>query len=257
MAFYEFEFPSVSLGFPAETLLFLPDGARELPVLWLLHGANNDAHEWFDQTALQRHAAARGLAVATTSVYNGFYVNMHAGAPYADFLENEWIPAVRRLFPCLSEKREKNFIAGASMGGFGALRLAVNRPEWFSKAAAFAGSIEMPTIIERHARGIQPGGPDFGWAFGGYEPMVQNENDVLYMAAKCARAGRMPQVYLVCGTEDFGYALNLMARDDLRAAGADVTWREAPGVHSYDCWDPEIPAFLDWLEGKGDASCSS
>lgn len=60
----------------------------------------------------------------------------------------------------------------------------------------------------------------------------------------------MPQVYLVCGREDFGYALNLIARDDLRLSGADVRWRECGGIHSYDCWDPELPLFLDWLEEK-------
>lgn len=255
MAFYQFEFPSKALGFPADTIIYVPEGLSNVPVLWLLHGANNDAHEWFDQTSVLRYASIRGLAIVTTSIYNGFYVNMHYGAPYADFLENEWIPSVRNLFPCLSDRREKNFIAGASMGGFGALRLAVNCPRWFSKVGAFAGSIEMPTIIERNARGIQPGGDDFRWAFGGYENMVQNKNDVIYMAGQCVEANQMPEVYLVCGTEDFGYALNLIARDDLRKMGAKVTWREALGIHSYNCWDPELPAFLDWLEGKGDATC--
>ena len=63
------------------------------------------------------------------------------------------------------------------MGGFGALRLAVNRPDLFSKVGSFAGSIEMPTIVERYQRGIQPGGEDFNWAFGSYVNMIKNSND--------------------------------------------------------------------------------
>lgn len=251
MAFFRFTLPSERLRFPVEMCVYLPDEEGELSVLWLLHGANSECMEWFTQTSLQRYLAGRRLAVITVSVHNGFYVNMQYGAPYADYLEQEWVSSVRRLFPCLPCERSRNFLAGASMGGFGALRLAVNRPGLFSKVGSFAGSIEMPTIVERYQRGIQPGGEDFVWAFGDYENMILNSNDVIYMAQQCVRESRMPQVCLICGTQDFGYALNMMARDDLRLAGADVVWRETEGIHSFDCWDAQLPFFLDWLEEKG------
>lgn len=250
MAFYQFALPSERLGFPVDMCAHLPEGEGNMRVLWLLHGANSDCTEWFTQTPLQRYLEQRRLAVITVSVFNGFYVNMQYGAAYADYLEQEWIASVRGVFPCLPSEREKNFLAGASMGGFGAMRLAVNRPDLFSKVGSFAGSIEMPTIVERYQRGIQPGGEDFEWAFGTYENLINNSNDVIYMARQCVRDRRMPQVYLVCGREDFGYALNLIARDDLLLSGADVRWRECGGIHSYDCWDPELPLFLDWLEEK-------
>lgn len=251
MAFYQFTLPSDRLNFPVEMCAYLPDVGEKMSVLWMLHGANCECTEWFAQTSLQRYLEGRRLAVITVSVHNGFYVNMRYGACYADYLEQEWIDSVRGLFPCLPREREHNFLAGASMGGFGALRLAVNRPDLFSRVGSFAGSIEMPTIVERNQRGLQPGGEDFCWAFGGYENMIHNSNDVIYMAQRCVQGGSMPRVYMVCGTEDFGYALNTIARDDLRLVGADVYWRETEGIHSYDCWDPELPLFLDWLEDKG------
>ena len=106
----------------------------------------------------------------------------------------------------------------------------------------------MPTIVERNQRGIQPGGEDFKWAFGDYQHMINNSNDIIYLARKCENKSKLPRIFLTTGTEDFGYALGLMARDDLTAAGAQVTWLETPGFHSYDCWDPVLPLFLDWLE---------
>lgn len=249
MALYHFRLDAQTLRFPVETSVYIPEGADEdIPTLWLLHGANSDSREWFRETSLLRYIRHHRLAVVTVSVHNGFYVNMAYGASYADFLEGEWLDAVRALFPCLSRSREKNYVAGASMGGFGALRLAMNRMDAFSKAGSFAGSIEMPTIVERNARGIQPGGADFIWAFGGYENMINNSNDVVYMARSCQDKARLPEVYMIVGTEDFGYALSLMARDDLLAAGARVKWVETPGEHSFDCWDPLLPAFLDWLD---------
>ena len=255
MAFYRFSMPSEALGFPVEMRVSIPDGVRDCPALWLLHGANCDCDEWFSMTALPRYLQGRSLAAITVSVHNGFYVNMVSGAPYADFLENEWTQKVRALFPELSRSREKNYVAGASMGGFGAFRLAVNRPDLFSKAGAFAGSIEMATIVARNARGLQPGGADFGWAFGGYDNMVDNSNDVMYMARQCVQRGDMPSLYMVCGRDDFGYALNTIARDDLRLVGADVRWVVCEGIHSFACWDPQVPAFLDWLEGKEASTC--
>jgi len=249
MASYTFTLPSRTLSFPVEISVQLPTGV-DIPTLWLLHGANSDHREWLTQTSLMRYISGRNLAVVTVSVHNGFYVNMAWGADYADFLEGEFIDAVRTLFPCLSRKREKNYLAGASMGGFGAFRLGLNRMDVFSKLGSFAGSIEMPTIIERNARGIQPGGADFTWAFGGYEQMINNKNDVVYLARQCQDKSMLPEMYMISGTEDFGYALCTIARDDMIAAGGKVTWVETPGEHSYDCWDPLLPGFLDWLEGK-------
>lgn len=252
MTFCELSVKSRKLGFPVEICVCVPDSGTDIPTLWLLHGANSDRHEWFDETSLVRYLQGRGMAAVTVSVHNGFYVNMASGADWADYLENEFVPSVRGLFPCLSREREKNWLAGASMGGFGAFRLAMNRPDLFSKAGSFAGSVEMPSIIERNARGIQPGGPDFGWAFGGYENMINNSNDVIWLARQCEDKALLPELYMICGADDFGYALSLIARDDLLAAGCSVIWKEIPGIHSYNCWDPAIPAFLDWLEGKGE-----
>lgn len=256
MALYQYQVNSKILGYPVDMCTWLPDGdLTDVPVLWMLHGANSECTEWFRETRLQSYLRGRKLAVVTVSVYNGFYVDMHYGPAYATFLEQEWVDTVRTLFPCLSLTRDKNYLAGASMGGFGAVRLAVNRPDLFCKVGSFAGSIEMATIVERYERGIQPGGDDFVWAFGDHHNMTANSNDPIVMARKCVQNGNMPEVYMVCGRDDFGYALNTIARDDLRLVGASVTWVETEGIHSFDAWDPQLPAFLCWLEKGACTSC--
>jgi S-formylglutathione hydrolase FrmB len=247
MATLRFTFPSKILRCPTEIRAVIPDTGDDCTVLWVLHGANADVNEWFDDSSIQRLARARNLAVVGTSLFNGFGVNMAHGMRYADYLENEWISTIRALIPCLSRARERNYIAGASMGGFAAFRLAMNRPDWFARAGSFAGSIGMPMIFERFERGIQPGGKDFYHAFGDYQRLTGNTNDVIHMAKQCVKRGVIPKLYMFCGTEDFGYALNTIARDDLRHAGADVTWRQAPGAHGFDCWDAQLPDFLAWL----------
>jgi len=252
MATLHFTFPSEILRSQAEIRAVVPDEGDDCAVLWVLHGANTDVNEWFDDSSIQRLAGERKLAVVGTSIFNGFGVNMAHGARYADYLQNEWVRAVRAVLPCLSSKRERNYIAGASMGGFAAFRLALNRPEVFSRAGAFAGSIGMPMIFERFERGIQPGNVDFYHAFGSYRNLVGNDNDVVALAGKRVAEGTAPRLYMFCGTEDFGYALNTIARDDLLRAGADVTWREGQGEHNFTCWDRQLPDFLNWLEVKSE-----
>ncbi|HPR78185.1 MAG TPA: alpha/beta hydrolase-fold protein [Candidatus Limiplasma sp.] len=252
MATLHFTFPSEVLRSQAEIRAVVPDEGDDCAVLWVLHGANADANEWFDDSSIQCLARERKLAVVGTSLFNGFGVNMAHGARYADYLQDEWIPAVRSLLPCLSARRERNYIPGASMGGFAAFRLAMNRPEYFCRAGSLAGSIGMPMIFERFERGIQPGHDDFYHAFGSYQNLVGNQNDVIAMAKMRVAEGMAPLLYMCCGTEDFGYALNTIARDDLRHMGANVTWREGPGEHNFVCWDRMLPDFLDWLEGRSE-----
>ena len=248
MALLRFSIPSRVLKVPVEIRVSLPDSGSGFRTLWVLHGANCDCNEWFDDSNAVQVTRDHGFALVSVSIFNGFGVNMCYGLPYADFLENEWLPAVRSLFPCLSQRREDNLIAGASMGGFAAFRLAMNRPEWFCGAGAFAGAVALPTIIERYQRGVQVGGPDLMYAFGSYENLVNNSNDVVWMTRCRVSEGVCPSLYMVCGTEDFGYALNTIARDDLRQAGAQVAWRQGEGIHSFTCWNLWTEDFMQWAE---------
>lgn len=266
MAVVNLSFYSKILQAETELILILPSGygkkekVEKYPTLWLLHGGNADCWEWFSQTSLARYVERRNLAVVLPSIYNSFGMNMKYGARYADYLEQELMPTVRRIFPCLSHEREKNFVGGASMGGFAAFRWAMNCPEKFSCAGSFAGALDMPVIFARYLEGIQPGGPDFLYAFGSLDRMKETENDIFYMAEKNLKKGvAIPRLFMVCGKDDFGYDQNVVARDKLLKAGCNITWKQVPGVHGYDCWDPCVPEFIDWLFvdtlGEGIDSC--
>lgn len=256
MAFMELDFFSKVLTCVNELRVFLPGGSdgfhAEHPykVIWVLHGGNGDCHEWLGHSSMFRLAEKAGYAVILLSVYNSFGMNMLHGGQYADFLEKELVPEVRRLLPCLSTRREDNIAAGVSMGGFAAVRWAMNCEQLFSKCAAFAGALAMPIIYHRYKHGTQPGGPDFDYAFGSEERITGNENDILFMAKKRLEAGTMIPVWMICGVDDFGYDLNDLMHRELIKLGADVTFTPVPGVHSFDCWDPHMDEFFDWCQRK-------
>ena len=68
------------------------------------------------------------------------------------------------------------------------------------------------------------------------------------MAEQDIKAGKeLPKLYLTCGTEDFTWRFNTHARDVFQELGADLTWDERPGNHTWDFWDQAIVRYLEWL----------
>lgn len=259
MAVFDINIHSRSLLMTTELTVILPEHEgnsaekQEYPVLWLFHGGNGDCKEWLYNTSIVRYAQKYQLAVVLPSIYNSFGMDMQEGGRYAFYLENELVFQLRYLFPCFSKERANNYVGGASMGGFCAFRLALNRPDLFCKAGAFAGAILMPDIFDKYLKGIQPGGPDFIYSFGSLERLVNNKNDIIHMAKENWKKHiTNPDFYMLCGQQDFGFEQNVIARDLMLQAGVGVKWLQVPGDHSYDCWDPYITDFFEWLTAKDD-----
>jgi S-formylglutathione hydrolase FrmB len=126
------------------------------------------------------------------------------------------------------------------MGGYGALKLALLRPEQFSHAAALSAVTSVPW------EGMDP--ESFDWVFGSRERAESPECNLYRMAEAVAPSVR-PRLYQACGTEDFLYAQNLKLRDHLRKLGYDLTYEEGPGGHDWSYWDQMIQRALDWMQG--------
>ena len=94
---------------------------EDIPTLWLLHGMHGDRNSWMNGSAIVRHARARGIAVVMPSAENSFYTDQKYGFKYYTFIAKELPEYLRKILP-LSKKREKNYIAGLSMGGYGAFK---------------------------------------------------------------------------------------------------------------------------------------
>src|SRR3954451_5213569 len=91
------------------------------PVLYLLHGLSDDDTSWLRRTSVERYAAALGLAVVMPQVHRSFYTDEAHGSRYWTFLSEE-LPALVSRFFRVSQERRDTFVAGLSMGGYGALK---------------------------------------------------------------------------------------------------------------------------------------
>jgi S-formylglutathione hydrolase FrmB len=215
-------------------------------VLYLLHGYSDDQTAWQRWTSIERYAEGRNLAVLMPNVQNSFYTDMLHGGNYFTFLAEELPAVVHDLYP-LSSEREDTFIAGLSMGGYGAFKLALSRPEQYAAAASLSGAVDIIQVCKQHLPVDPVWRERMRNIFGDLEKVAGGPHDLFWLAQQVANSEPKPRLFQYCGTEDFLYQDNLRLRDFIRPLGFDYTYEETPGDHAWIHWDREIQKVLDWL----------
>ncbi|WP_440912121.1 alpha/beta hydrolase, partial [Enterococcus innesii] len=115
----------------------------DLPVLYLLHGMNGNHSVWQRRTSIERYAAEYQLAVIMPSTDLGWYTDTTYEMKYWTFIAEELPQICHELFPQLTQKREKTFAAGLSMGGYGAVKLGLRKPDQFAAVASLSGALAL------------------------------------------------------------------------------------------------------------------
>jgi S-formylglutathione hydrolase FrmB len=173
-----------------------------------------------------------------------YYVDSAAGPRWGTFVADE-MPALARAFFPVSDRREDTYIAGLSMGGYGALRIALAHPDRFAAAGSFSGSLDM---ARRPAHADPAWCTEFSRVFGDLDAIAGSENDLFELARRLSPVDRRRlRLFQCCGTEDFLYDANVRFRDHARSLGLDLTYEESPGTHEWGYWDAAVRRFLEWL----------
>ncbi len=216
-------------GIPASHIL-----KEKFPVLYLLHGFGNNHVQWTGYTNVEMYAEERRIAVVNISAENKAYSKV-GGDDFKTFVEEELPEFVTNYFP-ISAKPEDTYIAGLSMGGYGAFLHGLTHPEKYHAIGAFSAGVHInPKTFALHPLGEQ-GEPD-------------PEYNLYRLAEKLKEEGKsFPKIYDSCGDQDMLLAPNLAFMEKLKELGADVTWKVGPGFgHEWRFWDQQVEQFLDWL----------
>lgn len=218
----------------------------KLPVLYLLHGLSDDHTIWQRRTSIERYVASLPLAVVMPTVHRGWYTDAKQGYDYWTHVSEE-IPAIVKSFFPISSAREDTFAAGLSMGGYGALKLGLRKPEQFAAVASLSGAVDMAG----HGQQPVPFDEEFTRVFGTPEEMRGGPDDLVAVFEQgMAQGVSFPKVMLCCGTEDFLYQQNVEMRARMQGK-IDLTYLEEPGTHEWGFWDRNIQRVLDWLPLRG------
>jgi S-formylglutathione hydrolase FrmB len=220
--------------------------------LYLLHGHSDDHTAWMRWSSIEKYAQGLNLVVVMPAVHLSFYSDMAYGGAYWRFISEE-IPALVRDTFSLSADRNDNFVAGLSMGGYGALKLALTNPQRFAAAASLSGSVDIEDVVR--VKKDDPSNP--AWlvgmrnVFGDLSKVPGSKHDLFTLARKAAKSSIRPRLYQCCGTEDFLHPDNIRFRDAVRKLRLDLTYEEGPGDHDWAYWDMMIPHALAWMFPKG------
>lgn len=246
MALLHVHFPSAALAIQASMYVILPDPKPELapdrehPTLTLLHGLSDDHTTWVRRTSIERYAAAYNIAVVMPAVNRSFYADMRYGGAYWTFVSEE-LPRIARTYFRLSAAREHNFVAGLSMGGYGAFQLALRHPDRYAAAASLSGAVDIAARQQHFAK-------DFANIVGHDAQISGSESDLFHLAERvAASAGPKPKLFQACGTEDYLYEDNQRFLAHVRKLDLPLDYEEEPGSHEWGYWDMKIKRVLEWL----------
>jgi S-formylglutathione hydrolase FrmB len=244
MAQVHCNFFSYSLGYPVDIEVILPSFTScnlsqphthslpgKFPVIYLLHGYGNDYQAWLRYTSVERYAEEHRIAVVTFSCHNKAYQNAPYGENFYDFLNEELPEFVENYFP-VSCQAENRFIAGLSMGGYGALLHGLQNPHRYSAIGAFSPGIPDPDTE-----------PDLH--------RVMREDLYAVTEQLLASDAPVPDLFLCIGDRDFLYQRVTKYHQTFghRWNRSRYRYDDLPGYeHEFSSWDREIAAFLTWIK---------
>ena len=219
--------------------------------LYLLHGRSDDHTAWLRWSSIEKYVEGLNLAVVMPAVNLSFYTDMVYGGNYLQFVSEE-VPAVARDMFSLSAKREANFVAGLSMGGYGAFKLALTYPDRYAAAASLSGAVNVSEVVKGHGLHDEKlWRTEMQSIFGDISKVPGSKHDLFALAKKAARSSVKPRLYQACGTEDFLHADNVRFRDAVSKLPLDLTYEEGPGEHNWAYWDKTIQNVLAWMFPDG------
>lgn len=148
---------SARVFLPEMDLLALDDAAhqKKYPVLWLLHNEGGAALDWL-ATPAEQCAVKYGVFLIAPDQHHSLCTSMDYGPRYEQFMSTE-LPGICRNNLPISDDPALNWIGGAGTGAYGAVKMALKRPDVFSKAVALNGVLDLEAICQKAAAGQETG----------------------------------------------------------------------------------------------------
>ena len=240
---------SISVILPADNIHFLQDAEEIVPkpyrTLYLLHGLYGSDDIFLANTSIQKFAEDNGIAIVIPCGENSFYIdNPKAHAYYGEYVGQELLDITRNIFP-LSHRREDTFIAGFSMGGYGAVRNGLKYHENFSKIGMISAALITDDIVNYTEDGNVLRSRDFYESiFGDLDELKGSDMDPKVLIERCPN---VPDIYMACGEDDFLFEKNSDFHEFLKDMDIDVDFVKASGEHTWEFSEKYIKEFIKTL----------
>ncbi|MGI4788887.1 MAG: alpha/beta hydrolase [Janthinobacterium lividum] len=208
------------------------------PVMYLLHGLSDDHTAWARRTSLERYVDGLPLIVVMPNGERSFYTDSQANskAAFETYMTHDLIGFVDRTFQTIPA-RDGRVIAGLSMGGYGAFKLALKHPDLYCAAVSHSGAVDF---------GGRTFDPNSEWALIFGENPSGGLNDISAVAETINPAD-LPALRIDCGVDDFLIEENRAFHAHLMTLGIPHEYEEHPGDHNWAYWDKHIQDTLKFF----------
>ncbi|MCF7930238.1 MAG: esterase family protein, partial [Acholeplasmataceae bacterium] len=246
MASFSCHFNSSVLELKTQLEILIPDDIKEgerIKVLYLLHGYFGNQTDWIRLSNIELYIRPYRVAVVMPSVHNSYYTDMKYGAKYFTYIAEELPRFIENTLP-VSKKREDHYICGLSMGGYGALKVALTYPNKFKMAASLSGALNIERIQQLS---VNDGRYDKFIGIYGQESVKDTPNDLKYLISNMKNADKDALDFFIgCGTEDFLYQDNLDFVAFLKEQSVKHIYVESKGTHDWYFWDSYVQKVLKY-----------
>lgn len=242
---------SVQLKMNTTVTLIMPNADRleeknlsARKVLWLLHGLSGDATSWSRLSRIEAYAEAAGLVVIMPCGGRSMYCDDVLGQNYFTHITEELPVYFGKLFG-LSQKKEDNFIAGLSMGGYGAMKIALSYPERFAAVGSFSGLLDLEPLAFVLTDDMRN---EFPFLIDTLDDISKSPlNPPALLDAEKDKALR---IYVACGFQDDLFITNQTFKSRADSLEIDIYYEFEDGSHEWGFWDRHVNRFIEFMLGE-------
>lgn len=223
------------LASPEDVTVITPDhkSGDKFPTVYLLNGYSGNHKDWtFIQPRLGELADSYGFVIVMPDGRDTWYWDSPVDPDFQmeSFFIKDLVPYIDANYPTVNS-RNKRAISGLSMGGHGALWLALNHPDVFGSAASMSGGVDIRPFPKNWKMAERIGAKD-------EFPARWDEYTVATKVDKIKDADL--NLLVDCGSDDFFYEVNLKLHNDLLAAGVKHDYICRPGGHTFEYWNNSV-----------------
>ncbi len=260
------EAPTKLLKRAVRYAVYLPPGYDDpaqantrYPVMFFLHGLFEDPERWVARGGaelLDRAIAKKDfppcILVVASAGFTFYCDTLDGSHPYGRFYIEEFVPFVDKTYRTFGDRAHR-LIAGSSMGGFGALKFAFQRPELFVAVAVHSAALlpdDMSKASMRAQRAMDRLSGQLADLFG--DPLDQNvwnANNPMALAKKLKPDTGLA-IYFDCGSED-SYGFDEGCRELAQLLTTQKVPHETairPGGHGWEFLRDSFPHSLAFMK---------
>lgn len=218
------------------------------PVVYLLNGYDGNYAQW-SQTAPQLANTADNLKIIFIYPDGGksswyFDSPIDSSIQYESYITKELVTYVDANFPTIASSNARA-ISGLSMGGHGAMYLAIRHSNIFGAAGSTSGGFDFRPF---------PKSWNLQNLLGAYETYKERWYDYTVMRQVELLKNNQLAIIFDCGVDDFFMSVNRALHEKLLQLKIDHDYIERPGAHNHPYWrnsiDFQILFFKKFFESK-------